>query len=152
VDQGLKRLRDTSLPLFPWEHIGLLVGFPALIVAVQVIVEWRAGRARHVLQLFAIQPAAVPHGYFRIGPYQDTGEDRPNFTRPDQVEFKVLDWIKRSISVPLYLTGDPGSGKSSLLNAFVLPTLREEGWTVVGTRAWQRHRLICGRPRCRIYR
>ena len=39
--------------------------------------------------------------------------------------------------MPLYLTGDSGSGKTSLLNAFVLPTLRERGWTVIEARAWQ---------------
>ncbi len=30
-----------------------------------------------------------------------------------------------------------GSGKSSLLNAYVLPNIKERGWTVIETRAWQ---------------
>ena len=54
----------------------------------------------------------------------------------DQAEKKALEWIKKSDRVPLYLCGDSGSCKSSLLNAFVLPMLREQGWTVArpGTR------------------
>ncbi len=32
---------------------------------------------------------------------------------------------------------DSGSGKSSVLSAFVLPALRDAGWTVVEARAWQ---------------
>jgi hypothetical protein len=39
--------------------------------------------------------------------------------------------------MPLYLTGDSGSGKSSVLNAFVLPALRDAGWTVIEARVWQ---------------
>ena len=39
--------------------------------------------------------------------------------------------------LPLYFTGDSGSGKSSLLNASLLPKLREEGWTIIEARAWQ---------------
>jgi hypothetical protein len=35
------------------------------------------------------------------------------------------------------MTGDSGSGKSSVLNAFVLPGLREKGWTVVEARVWR---------------
>ena len=40
-------------------------------------------------------------------------------------------------AMPPYLTGDSGSGKSSILNAFVLPALHDAGWTVVEARAWQ---------------
>ncbi len=39
--------------------------------------------------------------------------------------------------MPLYLTGNSGSGKSSVLSAYVLPELRGDGWTVVEARAWQ---------------
>ena len=49
----------------------------------------------------------------------------------------MLAWLKRADATPLYLTGDSGSGKSSVLNAYALPELREAGWTVVEARAWQ---------------
>jgi predicted GTPase len=67
----------------------------------------------------------------------DTEADRAQFDRADQAHKKVLDWIKQTSGLPLYLTGDSGSGKSSLLNTFVLPGLRGAGWTVVEARAWQ---------------
>jgi hypothetical protein len=41
----------------------------------------------------------------------------------------VLNWLLRQPAAPLYLTGDSGTGKSSLLQAFVLPALCEAGWT-----------------------
>src|SRR6202035_1086348 len=100
----------------------------------QVVVEWRAERTRRSMQILAVKPGAEQTGCFRIGPYQNTPEDRAKFRR---AENKALEWIKDSDRVPLYLCGDSGSGKSSLLNAFVLPTLRKQGWTVVEARAWQ---------------
>ena len=135
VDQRLQRLLGVDLSTRPW--LGLLLGFLLLAVASQLAVEWRAKRSRRVLQKLAVQPGAEQSGYFRIGPYLNTTEDRLRFDRADRAHEKVLAWIERSASVPLYLTGDSGSGKSSLLNAFVLPTLRERGWTVVEARAWQ---------------
>ena len=50
---------------------------------------------------------------------------------------RVLEWLRQSKSVPLYLTGDSGSGKTSLLKAFVIPAFRKEGWTVAVVRAGQ---------------
>jgi hypothetical protein len=99
--------------------------------------EWRAERSRRALQRLAVRVGAEQSGYFRIGPYLNIAEDRAKFDRADRAHEKVLAWIERSGGMPLYLTGDSGSGKSSLLNAFVVPTLRERGWTVVEARAWQ---------------
>jgi hypothetical protein len=122
------------LPLWAYAAI---IGLCSLAVVIQIVLEWRAARDRHVLKELAVKTGVEQTGYFRIGPYQDTDKDRAKFNRPDGAEEKVLDWIKKSTQVPLYLTGDSGSGKSSLLNAFVLPKLRQHGWTVVEARAWQ---------------
>jgi ABC-type lipoprotein export system ATPase subunit len=46
----------------------------------------------------------------------------------------VLEWIEKTHQIPLFLCGDSGSGKSSLLNAYVLPRIKEQGWTVIETR------------------
>jgi hypothetical protein len=89
------------------------------------------------LQQLAVRVGSVPSGYFRIGSYLNTSEDRARFARADRAHEKVLAWIDQSAGLPLYLTGGSGSGKSSLLNASVLPALRELGWTVVEARAWQ---------------
>ena len=120
-----------------WLWYGLLIGVPAAIVLCQLVIEWQAARNRSKTKDLALKVEAVPSGYFRIGPYLNTAEDRTKFDRADRVQEKVLRWILSSEAVPLYLTGDSGSGKSSLLNADVLPRLREQNWTVVEARAWQ---------------
>ena len=108
-----------------------------LAVSAQVLSEWLSERNRQAKQKLAVQTGTQQTGYFRIGPYQDTELDRARFSRPDRAEERALDWIRKSSQLPLYFTGDSGSGKSSLLNASLLPKLREEGWTVVEARAWQ---------------
>lgn len=137
VDFSLKRLLDVDLSPTPWLRFGLLLGLPLLAVGSQLIVEWRGERNRRALQQLAVRLGAEQSGYFRIGPYLNTTEDRARFNRADRAHEKVLNWLERSASIPLYLTGDSGSGKSSLLNASVLPALRGRGWTVVEIRAWQ---------------
>jgi hypothetical protein len=126
---------------FPLEPPALkyavLIGLPVLIVGAQILAEWTAERKRKQAQALAVKVEAVPEGYFRIGPYLDTAEDRAKFDRADRAHEKVLAWIKRADATPLYLTGDSGSGKSSVLSAFALPELREADWTVVEARAWQ---------------
>jgi hypothetical protein len=98
----------------------------------QILAEWTADRKCKQAQALAVKVEAVPQGYFRIGPYLDTAEDRAKFDRADRVHEKILAWIKRADATPLYLTGDSGSGKSSLLNPCALPALRDDGWTSRG--------------------
>ena len=120
-----------------WLKNTLLFGIPVLIVGAQIAAEWAAEQKRRQSQALAIKIEAVPEGYFRIGPYLDTAEDRAKFDRADRIHEKVLDWLKRADAIPLYLTGDSGSGKSSVLNAYALPGMREAGWAVIEARAWQ---------------
>jgi hypothetical protein len=136
VDQGLKQFLDVNLSP-AWLHYTLLFGLPLLIVASQVITEAYAEHSRRARIWLAVQTGVEQSGYFRIGPYLNTAEDRAKFDRADRAHEKILSWIDRSASMPLYLSGDSGSGKSSLLNAFVLPELRDQGWTIVEARAWQ---------------
>jgi conflict system STAND superfamily ATPase len=121
----------------PWWGYAILLALALLAVAAQGLSEWLSERNRQAKQKLAVQTGAQQTGYFRIGPYQDIELDRGRFSRPDRAEDRVLDWIRKSSHLPLYFTGDSGSGKSSLLNASLLPKLREEGWTVVEARAWQ---------------
>jgi formylglycine-generating enzyme required for sulfatase activity len=129
---AIKLTADLTKLVIPIWAYGTLIGLCFLAVVAQVALEWRSGRTRRLMQILAVKPGAEQTGYFRIGPYQGTPADRAKFKRADQAERKALEWIKNSDRVPLYLCGDSGSGKSSLLNAFVLPMLREQGWTVVG--------------------
>jgi hypothetical protein len=137
ANQELKQLLDVDLSSTPWLYYALFFGLPLLAVASQLLVEWRAEYGRRILQRLAVRTGVEQSGYFRIGPYLNTAEDRAKFDRADRAHEKIQSWIERSAGMPLYLTGDSGSGKSSLLNAFVLPALRDHGWTVVQARAWQ---------------
>jgi formylglycine-generating enzyme required for sulfatase activity len=129
-------LDKAELPVPIWVY-GLLTGGCFVAVVVQVVQERLAERARRRMQMLAVKTGAEQTGYFRIGPYRNTPEDRAKFKRADRADQKALAWIEGSDQIPLYLCGDSGSGKSSLLNAFVLPEMSEREWTVVEARAWQ---------------
>jgi hypothetical protein len=136
VDVGAERFLGFPIEP-PWLKQTLLFGIPVLVVGAQILAEWHSERSRRQARALAVKIDSVQEGYFRIGPYLDTAADRAKFDRADGVHEKVLDWVSRSDAMPLYLTGDSGSGKSSVLNAFVLPALREAGWAVIEARAWQ---------------
>jgi hypothetical protein len=137
VDQGLKQFLGVNLAELPRLRFTLLFGLPALVVIAQLGVEWRARRAADRLRQLAVTPAEVPAGYFRIGPYRNTEEDRAAFRRADRAHEKVLAWLREREGAPLYLTGQSGCGKSSVLQAFVIPTLQRSGWAIAEARAWQ---------------
>jgi hypothetical protein len=61
-------------------------------------------------------------GYFRLSPR----EDEEGFTRADNKHEEILRWLKERRAPVLYLTGQSGSGKSSLLSAWVIPRLSKE--------------------------
>jgi formylglycine-generating enzyme required for sulfatase activity len=136
VDKGLKEFFGIELQP-PGFRFTVLFGLPSLIVAWQLFLEWGAARNQREAKKLALTEPKVPTGYFRIGPYENTAADLAAFDRADQAHNKVLDWLVQASALPLYITGDSGSGKSSLLNAFVLPKLRNAGWTVCEARAWQ---------------
>jgi Leucine-rich repeat (LRR) protein len=136
VDVALEKFLGFALEP-TWLKNALLIGIPVLVVGAQIAAEWRANRQREAAAALAVKTEAVQDGYFRIGPYLDTPLDRAKFDRADRAHEKILDWLRGAEAVPLYLTGDSGSGKSSILNAYVLPELRDAGWTVVEARAWQ---------------
>jgi formylglycine-generating enzyme required for sulfatase activity len=138
----------------PWAGWALLVGF-ILVALLSAYVELRTFEDRRAAHRLANAGAEPKPGYFRIGPYLDKPEDRQEFRRADQAQVEVLDWLANpaTLAMPLYLTGDSGTGKSSLLNAYVLPKLVERGWAIVSARAYRdpeaalREALIAGRAR-----
>lgn len=130
VGNGLARV-GVDAP--PW-LLAILVGGATLVIIAQLINEGWAEHNRRMAASLARKPIAMPTGYFRIGPFLDTDDDQKRFDRADLAHQQALAWILGSTAPSLYLTGDSGSGKSSLLNAFVLPALRKEKWTLVTTR------------------
>jgi hypothetical protein len=73
--------------------------------------QWRAGDYQQRAE------------YFRSDAYQDCEADRQQFGGADQAHENVLAWLRSSTDHLLFLTGDAGVGKSSLLNAYVIPQL-----------------------------
>lgn len=72
-------------------------------------------------------------GYFSLAPR----DDEASFQRADNKHNEVLHWIERRTGRVLYLTGLSGSGKSSLLAAWVLPRLKRQNTRVVTLRGYQ---------------
>ncbi|MDB5984922.1 MAG: High-affinity carbon uptake protein Hat/HatR [Pseudomonas sp.] len=137
--------RALSLSVYLTEnlHIPLLLsevitfaGAPAVVV-IYLVRQWYVVRNVNALRLLAMKPKAAKQSYFKIGPYNSSPEDQEQFSRSDGAHSKVAKWIMQSHAATLYLTGDSGAGKSSLLMASVLPLLRNEGWKIIEARAWQ---------------
>gem|GEM_PF-3342390 len=75
-------------------------------------------------------------GYFVIGPYPE--ERYSNFRRADNKHEIVFRWLCRTNEHILVLSGLSGTGKSSLLQAYIIPKLREADplWQVVLVRSF----------------
>ncbi|MCB9857760.1 MAG: hypothetical protein H6818_18915 [Phycisphaerales bacterium] len=77
--------------------------------------------AKRSKELFKLKP-----NHFRVSPYTNDQSDREAYQRvmrEDSVDTEALQWLTDTTAPLLYLTGPSGSGKSSLLRAFVFPAL-----------------------------
>lgn len=121
-----------AFPLPIWQ-MALIAGIA--IGGAQVGWElWELRRTR-LLKALASTLEIKRSGYFRLAPYG--AEDRDAFDRADGAHRKLTAWLASTREGLLYLTGDSGCGKSSALAAYAAPALREQGWIVIETRAWQ---------------
>jgi Leucine-rich repeat (LRR) protein len=66
--------------------------------------------------------------YFRLDPY--TTERPEDFKREDRAHETVLDWLLKATHPLLFLSGPSGSGKSSVLEGYILPMLPHPEWVV----------------------
>jgi hypothetical protein len=107
--------------LEPWKYL-LVFGIPVLIALIHIAVGFRKGRLDRRRREWSTKGPPKP-GYFRLTPYQS--DDRKDFHRVDGAHERVLSWLRDTDQILLYLTGRSGSGKSSLLNAFVIPSILE---------------------------
>jgi hypothetical protein len=82
------------------------------------------------------RPAVTEADYFYIGPYPESR--RLRYDRADGVHKEVLTWLKGTKEPIVVLSGLSGTGKTSLLEAFVIPELREgyESFTVLVIRGF----------------
>lgn len=74
----------------------------------------------------------VGPGYFRLVPYE--AYQAGSFSRPDGAAADVRRWIEAAQAPVIYLYGQSGVGKTSLINAAVVPGLTGAGWVVVAVR------------------
>jgi TIR domain len=117
----------------PWPQIALLL-LPLLIVAIPLSFQYVERRRFKRLRRLALATDQYRPGYFRLEPYEEA--DVASFTRSDGAHKRVLSWLVDDRQPSFrYLTGASGSGKTSLLQAFVLPKLREKGRVVISLRA-----------------
>ena len=107
----------------PFVIAGVLLAPVLVIILTDSFPAWRERRRKRQLIEQGIHGTLKDPGYFRLKPYEDKDQDK--FTRADNAHEEVFDWIRSADSPLLYLTGRSGTGKSSLLNAWVLPKLQE---------------------------
>src|SRR5271165_1932550 len=159
---GLGRAIERTLGLAK-SWVGLLTAYvvavTAAVYAFQKFSEPLRGSSRWILLallaapvVFALVFQAIPElvdrrrrkrlaeitghlqaGYFQLAPRQDEA----SFTRADAKHEELLRWLEQRTSPVLYLTGLSGSGKSSLLAAWVLPRLERKGTVVIRLRGYQ---------------
>jgi hypothetical protein len=79
-------------------------------------------------------PAGGIVKHFRLDPYVTATPQE--FCREDDAHNDVLRWISETSRPVLFLSGVSGAGKSSVLEAYVLPMLREAGWTIEHVRTF----------------
>jgi hypothetical protein len=73
-------------------------------------------------------PEAAHTNYYHLGPYVAATPDE--FIREDDAHNDVLRWIRSTKLPALFLSGVSGAGKSSVLEGYVVPTLKREGWRI----------------------
>jgi internalin A len=99
---------------------------PALLLLLWLVPTWIDRQNRRRAIAFGINGQVKDPEYFRLTPY-DSASD---FRRADNFHEKVYVWLVGNPAPLLYLSGASGSGKSSILSGWVLPTLAREGGTV----------------------
>jgi hypothetical protein len=88
--------------------------------------------AAHRLERLKEITGSLKPGYFSLAPR----EDETSFRRADGKHHEILRWLEQRVGRVLYLTGFSGSGKSSLVKAWVLPRLERQGTRVIFLRGY----------------
>jgi len=109
----------------------LVFGLPAVFVVVWLTQEGLSSLRARRLRLTEYEPPRA--GYFRIEPY---GIADPAYSRPDGAHEATVEWVLSSEAPVLYLSGQSGCGKSSLVSAWLLPELERRDWVVCSVRSY----------------
>jgi len=127
---GKLRAGFIELGLPPWGGLALLAALPLLALVFSTIPSFLEQRR---IQRYGEIKVDVRAGYFTLRPRETEAE----FERVDNAHEQVLRWIENSKEPVLYLTGASGTGKSSLLAAWVIPKLMREGHVVIQLRGYE---------------
>jgi hypothetical protein len=122
--------RDDVGPIWFW--VILAAPLVSILVFQMLPTFWRASRERRLRSMVFAGDQQFKPDYFRLYPY--TKADREAFKRLDGANATILNWLRSTEAFPLYLSGASGVGKSSLLAAYLLPKLRDDGWAIVEVR------------------
>ena len=110
----LKDFRVSQLPNF----LPYLIPM-GLVLAGYTLPAWL--RRKKKQYLIDLKDEIIPPDYFRLTPYE--AKDADTFTRADGMHKSVLQWLEEEDYEILYLSGESGTGKSSLLSGYVIPKL-----------------------------
>ena len=112
----LKDFRVSQLPNF----LPYLIPI-GLVLAGYTLPAWL--RRKKKQYLIDLKDEIIPPDYFRLTPYE--AKDADTFTRADGMHESVLQWLEEGDNGILYLSGESGTGKSSLLSGYVIPKLND---------------------------
>lgn len=114
--------------VWPWSLI--LAALPFVGFAFLYFVPaWLEAKGEHQRRIYAVDGIPKNSRYFRLTPY----DEEDTFSRADEADKSIIRWIQRSTEPVLYLYGQSGVGKSSLLSSGVIPVLKrkESGWIAI---------------------
>jgi Leucine-rich repeat (LRR) protein len=125
LKDGLEKMH---LP--PWAGIALIAAFPVLALTFSTIPAFIEQRR---IKRYSEIKGSIETGYFTLRPR----DNEETFERADNAHQEILRWIRNSCEPVLYLTGASGTGKSSLLSAWVIPRLQRENHVVLQLRGYE---------------
>lgn len=106
--------------------VAALAALCLIVLVWEVVLLVRRRNRNQTLRDWIVKPLqSFRDDYFRVGPYETA--DQARFHRADRADETVLAWVRSAPAPVLYLSGFSGTGKSSLINAALLPALRTGG-------------------------
>ncbi len=124
---AMKELKDPIKTTFETESTYVFYIISCVLIAAVFLLHTIPSLVKRIRKRrlnAAIIKGHLKKGYCRLIPLDEDSQD--TFDRPDGTHEKVFGWIRKTQEPILFLSGTSGCGKSSLLDASVLPRLRKQ--------------------------